>query len=165
MNRSTKRKSRMPDIPNLSELTEQVEHSFFEAMRRPPRDGDRPFYWSYCYSDAEFNTLMIATMLRASIPQRLIYIYDKTGFMVSKEGHKRLTKEEEKKSDWQDCNTTRSINKVKRTFTSYQTMTRWGQRKMTPQKCPLCLSPHIQNCKSDLSFTKIYDRRRSVGFS
>jgi len=96
MNRSTKRKSRTPDIPNLTELTEQVEDSFFEAMRRPPRDGDRLFYWSYCYSDAEFNRLTIAAMLRSNIPQRLIYIYDKTGFMVSKEGHNRLTKEEKK---------------------------------------------------------------------
>jgi hypothetical protein len=33
-------------------------------------------------------------MLRANAPQRLIYIFDKTGFMVSKEGYKRLTKEE-----------------------------------------------------------------------
>lgn len=86
----------MSDIPSLSELTEQIEHSFFEAMRRPTRDGDRPFYWSYCYSDAEFKALMIANMLQASTPQRLIYIYDKTGFMVSKEGYKRLTKEEKK---------------------------------------------------------------------
>jgi hypothetical protein len=39
---------------------------------------------------------MIETLLRADIPQRLIYIYDKTGFMVSKEGYKRLTKEERK---------------------------------------------------------------------
>ncbi|WP_454617050.1 DUF5677 domain-containing protein [Bradyrhizobium cenepequi] len=94
MNRSTKRRSRTPDIPNLSELTEQVEQSFFEVMRRPPRDGDRLFYWSYCYSDAEFRALMIATMLRANTPQRLIHIFDKTGFMVSKEGYKRLTKDE-----------------------------------------------------------------------
>jgi hypothetical protein len=86
----------MPDIPNLSELTEQVEQTFFEAMRRPLGDGDRPFYWSYCYSDAEFNALMIANLLRANIPQRLIYIYDKTGFMVSKEAYKRLAKEEKK---------------------------------------------------------------------
>jgi hypothetical protein len=94
MNRSKKQKSKTVDIPNLSELMEQVKHSFFEAMCRPPEDGDRIFHWSYCYSDAEFNALTITTMLRANIPQRLIYIFDKTGFMVSKEAYKRLTNEE-----------------------------------------------------------------------
>jgi hypothetical protein len=123
MNRSTKRKSRMPDIPNLSELTEQVEQTFFEAMRRPLGDGDRPFYWSYCYSDAEFNALMIANLLRANIPQRLIYIYDKTGLLGTLHSRRSTV-----------C---------------------------------LCIpnSPHLQNCKSDLSLTKIYDYRRSAGFS
>jgi len=85
MNRTTKHKSRTPGIPNLSELTEQIEDNFFEAMHRPPRDGDRLFYWTYCYSDAEISSQMIATMLRANIPQRLIYVYDKTGLMVSDE--------------------------------------------------------------------------------
>jgi hypothetical protein len=96
MNRSTKRKSRTSGIPTLPELTEQIEHSFSEAMHRPPVNGDRLFYWSYCYSEAELKSTTIATMLRASTPRRLIYIYDKTGFMVAKEGHKRLTKEEKK---------------------------------------------------------------------
>lgn len=86
----------MWDIPNLEEVTRQVERNFFEAMRRPPREGDRLFYWSYCYSDAEFNALMIADMLRANIPQHLIYIFDKTGFMVAKEGYERLTKDQKK---------------------------------------------------------------------
>lgn len=66
MNHSPKRRSRTHGIPNLSELTEQIEHGFFEAMRRPPREGDRLFYWSYCYSDAEVRMLMIANMLRAN---------------------------------------------------------------------------------------------------
>jgi hypothetical protein len=63
-------------------------------MRRPPRDGDRPFYWSYCYSDTEYKAATIRLMLRAGSPQRLIHIYQRTGFMVSKEGYKKLTKEE-----------------------------------------------------------------------
>ena len=96
MRRSTKRKSKLQDVPNLLELTEQVERSFFEAMCRPAREGDRLFYWSYCYSDAEHKALMIANMLRADTPQHLIYIFDKTGFMVSKEGYKRLTKDQKK---------------------------------------------------------------------
>ena len=39
---------------------------------------------------------MIASMLQANTPQHLIYIYDKTGFMVSEEGYKRLTKDEKR---------------------------------------------------------------------
>src|SRR5580692_2074837 len=96
MNRSPKRKSRTPGIPNLSELTEQLEDNFFEAMHRPSKGGDRLFYWTYCYSESEISSQMIATMLRANTPQRLIYVYDKTGFVVSEEAYKRLTKEEKR---------------------------------------------------------------------
>lgn len=96
MRRPTKQRSKRSGTPNLQELTQQIEQHFFEAMRRPPREGDRLFYWSYCYSDAEYSAFIIADMLRADIPQHLIYIFDKTGFMVSKEGYRQLTKEQKK---------------------------------------------------------------------
>lgn len=96
MRRPIKEKSKRSGTPSLQELTQQIEQQFFEAMSRPPREGDRLFYWSYCYSDAEYSAFMIADMLRADIPQRSIYIFDKTGFMVSKEGYRQLTKEQKK---------------------------------------------------------------------
>jgi hypothetical protein len=80
----------------LAELVSRIEGDFIEEMRRQPTEHDRLFYWSYCYSDAEFKNQMIELMLQAKIPQRLIYIYDKTGFMVNDEGYKRLSNSEKK---------------------------------------------------------------------
>src|SRR5438477_2476400 len=91
----TRRRTDSPRSPNeLKQGLNDAETKFVEAMRRPPRSNDRIFYWSYCYSDAEFKEMMIKTMLQADIPQHLIHIYDKTGFMVNEHGYKRLSKEE-----------------------------------------------------------------------
>lgn len=89
-------KSRTSENPSATDIAEEVEHRFFDAMRRPPEAGDRPLYWSYCYSESEFKSFMITSFLQADIPQRLIYIYDKTNFIVSKQSYKRLTKEEKR---------------------------------------------------------------------
>lgn len=78
----------------IKRIFEATEEKFFEAMRRPPIASDRIFYWSYCFSDSEFKNITIKAMIHAEISQHLIYIFDKTGFMVSKEGYKRLSKEE-----------------------------------------------------------------------
>jgi hypothetical protein len=97
MKRPAKGKSKRPDIPTLSQLTQELDDNFFEALRRPPKSGDRLFYWTYCYSEPEISAITIAVMLRAGTPQRLIYIFDKTGFVVAKEGFKRLTREENRR--------------------------------------------------------------------
>ncbi len=78
----------------LAQLISSIEGDFIGEMHRPPIEYDRLFFWSYCYSDVEFKNQMIELMLQAEIPQRLIYIYDKTGFMVNDEGYKRLSKSE-----------------------------------------------------------------------
>ncbi len=94
MKRSKGNQSRPGGFDDLSALVGGIEESFSETMRRPPLDGDRLFHWTYCYSDAEFKNIMIKLFINAEIPQHLIYIYDKTGFMVSEEGYKRLSKKE-----------------------------------------------------------------------
>jgi hypothetical protein len=94
MKRSAKRTSNKTNIPSALDILDEVSDKFFDAMRRPPGNGDRLFHWSYCYSDSEFNSLMIRSLIQAKLPQRLIYIYDRTGFLVSKDAYKRLTKEE-----------------------------------------------------------------------
>jgi hypothetical protein len=79
----------------LTQVLKDVEQRFREAMCRPARAHDRLSYWSYCYSDSEFRDNMIKALLQAKIPQHLIYIYDKTGFMVNEHGYKRLSKKEQ----------------------------------------------------------------------
>jgi hypothetical protein len=94
---SKRRKSRSKRLTDkLSELSEELNERFFAALRRPPLENDRIFYWTYCYSDAEIKDQMIQTMLHANTPQHLIYVYDKTGFMVGRDGYERLSKEEKK---------------------------------------------------------------------
>jgi hypothetical protein len=78
------------------EAISSAEDLFSKAMYRPPQDYDRIFYWSYCYSEVEFKNLMIQTMLQAKIPEELIFIYDKTGFMVNEHGYKQLSKSEKR---------------------------------------------------------------------
>jgi uncharacterized protein DUF5677 len=80
----------------LIEALRGAEESFLDKMQRPAEVGDRLFFWSYCHSDAEFKNEMIKIMLHAKIPQHLIYIYDKTGFMVNEHGYKRMPRKERK---------------------------------------------------------------------
>lgn len=94
MKKTKKTKSEPPH--EIKKIIGRVRKSFFETMRRPPAESDRVFYWSYCYSEAEFKDEMIRIMIQAKIPQHLIYIYDKTGFMVSEAGYNRLSKDERK---------------------------------------------------------------------
>ena len=93
-NRNRRRARRSKAAEELGRISASVEKSFFDAMRRPPKEGDRMFYWSFCYSDSEFKDMTIKLMLHAKIPQHLIYIFDTTGFMVNERGYKRLSKEE-----------------------------------------------------------------------
>jgi hypothetical protein len=95
--RTKQHKPKTPKQPKeLTQALKDIEERFFEFMRRPVCTNDRFLFWSYSYSDTEFNDNMIKTMLQARIPQNLIYIYDKTGFMVNNQGYKRLSKEERK---------------------------------------------------------------------
>jgi hypothetical protein len=89
-----RRARRSRTAEKIKRILAGVESSFFDVMRRHPKEGDRSFYWSYCYSNSEFKDMTIKIMLHAKTPQHLIYIFDKTGFMVNEHGYKRLSKEE-----------------------------------------------------------------------
>jgi len=75
------------------ELSE-AEKRFRSLMMRNPIEGDPVIFESYFDSRVEFKRNTIRTMIYSEIPHHLIYIFDKTGFILSEENRHKMPEED-----------------------------------------------------------------------